>query len=370
VGIIYNLEELGWDSFFAAAFKELSVPDAVPGRVSSIEKDACQVLTESGELAAQLSGRFRFEARGDNFPAIGDWLAVRPLPGEKKAVIHAVLPRKSKFSRQSSDWAGRRDGGKTREQVVAANVDTVFLVNGLDGGRGFNVRRIERYLAIAWSSGAAPVVVLNKADLCTDIDFYIRETEKVAYAIPIHAVSATSKTGLEKLEEYLVKGSTVAFLGSSGVGKSALINALLGEDRLATAEVRKNDKEGRHTTTRRELIFLPNGGAVIDTPGMREIQVWGDEQNLDNTFEDISEIATGCRFADCRHNSEPGCAVQSAITRGELDEGRLKSYHKLQREISHLTMRQTGLAALEEKKRWRQIAQFQKRLQKHGKNSM
>jgi ribosome biogenesis GTPase len=361
---IYNLEDLGWNSFFTAGLEALQLPDMIPGRVVTIEKDICRVLTASGELAAQLSGRFRFEAREDSYPAIGDWLAVQPLPGEPKAVIHAVLPRKSKFSRQSSDWAGRREGGKTQEQVVAANVDTVFLVNALDGGRGFNERRIERYLAIAWSSGAAPVVVLNKADLCPDIDFYIRETEKVAYGIPIHAVSATSKTGLEKLEEYLAKGSTVAFLGSSGVGKSALINALLGEDRLATAEVRKSDKEGRHTTTRRELILLPNGGAVIDTPGMREIQVWGGEDGLDSAFGDISEIAKSCRFSDCRHDAEPGCAVREALQNGGLDAKHFDSYLQLQREIRYQLARQDGKAALVEKQRWKQISKFQKQLKK------
>jgi ribosome biogenesis GTPase / thiamine phosphate phosphatase len=361
-----NLEDLGWNDFFSGEFESLRIPDAVPGRVVLIEKDLCQVLTASGEMSAQLSGRMRYLASGaEEYPAIGDWLAVQPLPGETKVVIQAILPRKSKFSRQSSDWAGRRDGGKTREQVVAANVDTVFLVNGLDGGRGFNVRRIERYLAIAWSSGAAPVVVLNKADLCPDIDYYIRETEKVAYAIPIHAVSATVKTGLENLKEYLVKGSTVAFLGSSGVGKSALINALLGEDRLATAEVRKSDKEGRHTTTRRELILLPGGGAVIDTPGMRELQVWTDEASLDNAFEDISALAANCRFSDCRHDQEPGCAVREALGSGALDVKHFKSYLQLQKELHHQLARQEGKAALVEKLRWKQISKLQKQLKRN-----
>jgi ribosome biogenesis GTPase / thiamine phosphate phosphatase len=362
---VNQLEDLGWNDFFSGEFKSLKIPETVPGRVVLIEKDICQVLTVSGELSAQLSGKMRYTARGDSFPAIGDWLAVRALPGESKAVIHAVLPRKSKFSRQISGGRERIEGGRTEEQVVAANVDTVFLVNALDGGRGFNVRRIERYLAIAWSSGAAPVVVLNKADLCPDIDFFIRETEKVAYAIPIHAVSATVKTGLEKLEEYLGKGSTVAFLGSSGVGKSALINALLGEDRLATAEVRQSDKEGRHTTTRRELILLPGGAAVIDTPGMREIHVWGDEASLDNAFEDISALAANCRFSNCRHDQEPGCAVREALLSGELDAKHFKSYQQLQRELQHLAARQEGKAALVEKMRWKQLSKLQKQLKRN-----
>jgi ribosome biogenesis GTPase / thiamine phosphate phosphatase len=365
---IYNLEELGWDGHFASGLETLEMPGVIPGRVVTIEKDICQVMTASGELAAQLSGRFRYEARGDAFPAIGDWLAVRALPGEAKAIIHAVLPRKSKFSRQISGGRQRTEGGRTEEQIVAANVDTVFLVNGLDGGRSLSVRRIERYLAIAWASGATPVIVLNKADLCPDTEPFMREVERAAYGIPTHTVSAVTGAGMEALQQYLIKGSTVALLGSSGVGKSALINALLGEERLATGEVRASDGEGRHTTTRRELILLPGGGAVIDTPGMREIQVWGDEQSLNNAFEDIAALAAGCRFKDCRHNAEPDCAVREALRSGALDAKHFKSYLQLQREMHHLAARQEGKAALMEKMRWKQISKIQKRL-KHEKDA-
>jgi ribosome biogenesis GTPase len=354
-----NLAELGWDAFFSDKFSSLDIPDTIPGRVVKVEKEICQVLTAYGELDAQLSGRMRYLAGGgEDFPAVGDWLAVQPLPGELKAVIQAILPRKTKFSRQAP-------GSKTWEQVVAANVDTVFLVSGLDGGRNLNVRRIERYLAIARSSGAAPVIVLNKADLCDDIEAINRQVNTAAYGLPVHAVSAIAGTGLETLKQYITKGGTAAFLGSSGVGKSALINALLGEERLLTGEVRKSDLEGKHTTTRRELILLPGGGAVIDTPGMREIQVLGDEQSLDNAFTDISEIAKGCRFTDCRHDAEPGCAVREALRRGELDAKHFKSYQKLQREAQFLTARQEGHVRLEEKLRWKKISQFQKRLKRN-----
>jgi ribosome biogenesis GTPase / thiamine phosphate phosphatase len=362
----YNLQDLGWNGFFEANYNDLGLPDVVPGRVVTIEKDICQVVTEAGELAAQVSGRFRYEARGDNFPAIGDWLAVRPLPGEAKAIIHAVLPRKSKFSRQYSGGRQLTEGGRTEEQIVAANIDTVFLVSGLDGGRGYSIRRIERYLAVAWASGAAPVIVLNKADLCPDTERYIREVERIAYGIPTHLVSAVTGAGIDDLRQYLIKGNTAAFLGSSGVGKSALINALLGEERLPIGEVRKSDHEGRHTTTRRELIVLPGGGAVIDTPGMREIHVWGDEEGLDNAFQDISELAKNCRFADCRHDQEPGCAVREALRSGELESKHFNNYLQLQRELRHLEARQEGKAALVEKMRWKQISKMQKRL-KHEK---
>ncbi len=358
----YTLDSLGWNDSFSAEFASLNIPDTIPGRVVTIEKDICQVLTESGELAAQLSGRFRYEARGDAYPAIGDWLAVRPLPGEPKAIIHAVLPRKSKFSRQYSGGRQLTEGGRTEEQIVAANIDTVFLVSGLDGGRNLSIRRIERYLAVAWASGAAPVIVLNKADVCPDIELRARQVEKIAYGVPIHTVSAITGAGMENLRQYLTKGSTAALLGSSGVGKSALINALLGEERLVTGEVRQSDHEGRHTTTRRELVLLPGGGAVIDTPGMREIHVWGDEEGLDNAFADISELAAQCRFKDCHHDKEPGCAVREALRSGELEVKHFKNYLQLQRELHHLAARQDGKAALVEKMRWKQISKLQKRL--------
>jgi ribosome biogenesis GTPase len=361
-----NIEDLGWDDFFSREFQSIKTPGAVPGRAVTVEKDSCQALTASGELAAQLSGKMRYLAGGgDEYPAVGDWLALRPLPGEPRAVIQAILPRKTKFSRQITGGRDRISGGKTLEQVVAANVDTVFLVSGLDGGRAMNLRRIERYLAIARISGAAPVIVLNKADLCADIESRIRQVTSVVPAVPVHAVSATARTGIDALRKYLSKGSTAALLGSSGVGKSALINALLGEERLAIGEVRESDRRGRHTTTRRELILLPGGGAVIDTPGMREIQVWGDEQSLNDAFEDISRLAAGCRFSDCRHNAEPGCAVREAIERGELDASHFRNYLKLQREVRYLNARQEGHAALEEKMRWKKISQYQKQVKRN-----
>jgi ribosome biogenesis GTPase len=366
-----DLDDLGWDDYFSGAFQSVKIPGVIPGRVVTVEKDSCRVLTASGELAAQLSGRMRYTADGgDEYPAVGDWLALRPLPGELKAVIQAILPRKTWFSRQVSGGRERISGGKTLEQVVAANVDTVFIVSGLDGGRNLNLRRIERYLAIARVSGATPVIVLNKVDLCGDIEARIRQVKTAASGVPIHAVSATARTGIDSLKQYLEKGTTAAFLGSSGVGKSALINALLGEERLATAEVRESDREGVHTTTRRELIFLPGAGAVIDTPGMREIQVWGDEKRLDGAFGDIVEIARNCHFSDCRHNTEPGCAVRAAVQRGELDANHFRNYQKLQREVRSLTARQEGHAVLEEKLRWKKISRYQKRLKREREGDM
>jgi ribosome biogenesis GTPase len=272
-----------------------------------------------------------------------------------------VLPRKSRFSRQMA-------GERSDEQIVSANIDSVFIVSGLDGGRSFNLRRLERYLTLAWNSGATPVIVLNKTDLCDDVDEYIGSVEDIAPGISIHPVSAKNRTGIEALREYLEKGKTAAFLGSSGVGKSALINALLGMQRQQTGEVRADDCMGRHTTTRRELILLPGGGVVIDTPGMREIQLWGGEEDLQGAFQDIERLARHCRFADCNHQAETGCAVRQAVKQGELDAARLDSYQKLQKELQYLASREDNNTRQYEKQRWKKVAKWAKELKKRPKN--
>lgn len=314
-----NLEELGWDSYFREHFRLLKVPGSVPARVVSEQKRSYQVFRQDGELSVEVSGRMRYLTQTvDQYPAIGDWVVVRPQAYGLKGVIQAILPRKSKFSRKTA-------GARTEEQVVAANVDTVFVVSGLDGGRNLNLRRIERYLTLAWNSGVVPVIVLNKIDLCPDVDGCLRDVVPVASGVAVHPVSATGRVGLDGLRGYLARGKTAAFLGSSGVGKSALINALLGVARQEVGQVRQSDRRGRHTTSRRELILLPGGGAVIDTPGMREIQMWTDEDNHQNAFDDIEKLAGQCRFADCQHLTEPACAVRAAIESGELDVARLQS---------------------------------------------
>jgi ribosome biogenesis GTPase len=313
----YSLDDLGWDSFFQNNFKALNLSGTVPARIASEYKESFQAYNQHGELTAIISGKLRYQSEAeDQYPAVGDWAAVKPLPGESKAVIQALLPRKSKFSRKAA-------GDRTEEQIVSANIDTVFIVGGMDGGRSFNLRRIERYVTLAWSSGAVPVIVLNKVDLCPDIDAVILQAEAAAPGVAIHPVSAKEQTGLDALRNYLGRGKTAAFLGSSGVGKSALINALLGAEKQKTGEVREDDKLGRHTTTRRELIMLPGGGMVIETPGMREIQMWADEEDLHMAFPDIERLAGQCRFSDCSHNAESGCAVKAAVESGDLDPARL-----------------------------------------------
>jgi len=347
-----NLSDLGWDPFFEEGFEQLGDRDLSPARVGREDRGLYTLYFDRTEAVAEVSGRFRHETDSkEDFPGVGDWVAASLRADENKATIHAVLPRKSGFVRKAA-------GNRTEGQVVAANVDTVFIVNGLDGGRNFNLRRIERYVAVAWESNATPVVILNKADVCDDVEAFVSEAESVAFGVPLHAVSATERMGIDDLRQYMAKGKTVAFLGLSGVGKSALINALAGEERQATGEVRVDDLRGRHTTTSRELILLAEGGIMIDTPGMRELGLWGDSGDLGESFSDIEELATGCRFRDCKHQREPGCAIHEAISQGTIDAGRYESYLRLQRELAHLARRRNNKARLKEKAKWKKISQW------------
>jgi ribosome biogenesis GTPase len=359
-----NLAHLGWNSFFEDNFERFENQGLVPARVAQEHKCIYLLYTEHGELTAEVSGKFFYAARSRaDFPTVGDWVAASVRTREGRATIHALLPRKSSFSRKAVLSGGMPDtGGKTEEQVLAANVDTVFLVSGMDGE--FNLRRIERYLTVAWQSGANPVILLNKADVCAGVDAHLRAVESIAFGAPAHAISATRNEGLAIFDQYLDSGKTGAFLGSSGVGKSTIINALLGEERLKVSPVRDYDKRGRHTTITRELILLPIRGMVIDTPGMRELAMWDQEHGLTRTFDDIEKLAPECRFRDCRHEGEPGCAVRRAIEEGRLDRRRLSSYLKLKKELVHLTIRKDQRARLDARKKWRNIAKWRRQIKK------
>jgi ribosome biogenesis GTPase / thiamine phosphate phosphatase len=341
-----SLHHLGWNAHFENLFVLHRSRGLEPARVSREDRGRYGVLDERGARSAELAGRLRHEARTRaELPAVGDWVALRP-GAASSAVIDAVLPRTSAFARKVA-------GETTEEQVVAANVDTVFLVSGLDGD--FNPRRIERYLAAAWESGAEPVVVLNKADLAEDLESRLAEVLAVAPGAAVVTLSALGGQGLDSLARWLGPGRTVALLGSSGVGKSTLVNALLGEPRQAIGDVRADDSRGRHTTTHRELVPLPGGALLLDTPGMRELQLWGDESGLDGAFPEIAQLAGGCRFRDCRHDGEPGCAVLGAVESGALEAGRLESWRKLQRELQWLASRQDARARAELLAKWKAI---------------
>jgi ribosome biogenesis GTPase / thiamine phosphate phosphatase len=333
-----HLRELGFTEAREKAFAPHAEAGLVPGRVVAGHTRYLRVATAQGELLAELAGSLRHQARGaEELPAVGDFVALRaPRDGDPgSAVIQAVLPRSASFVRRAA-------GARSEPQVLAANVDTVFLVMGLDGD--FNLRRVERALVLAWDSGASPVLLLNKADLCPDVEARRTEVEKSAPGVPVCVVAAKPGSGLEALEPWLVPGRTVVLLGSSGVGKSTLVNRLLGREKQKTREVIDNaDQRGRHTTTHRELVALPGGALLIDTPGLRELSLWSDGAGLEAAFDDVSRVAAACRFTDCAHDREPGCAVRAAVEEGALDPARLESYRKLAAELRSLEIREDPL---------------------------
>lgn len=338
-----NLNDLGWSDSHTTDFSPHAAAGLVPGRVSEQHRGAYVVLAEAGELRADLAGRLTHGAAAGDLPAVGDWVVLRRRPDEDRAAIVAVLPRRTRFSR-------RMAGQVTDEQVVAANVGIVFITMGLDGD--FNVRRLERYLLMTRESGAAPVVLLTKPDRAADLPAQVAAVAAVAGEVPVHVLSPRSGEGLDQLAAYLRPGETAALLGSSGVGKTTIINTLTGDDRR-TRDVRESDARGRHATTHRELVLLPGGGLIIDTPGMRELQLWEGSQAVGDTFEDIHALAQGCRFSDCRHRDEPRCAVKAAVEGGTLPVARLDSFLKLQDELAFVARQQDERARLDEKRRGR-----------------
>jgi ribosome biogenesis GTPase len=346
---INNLKNLGWDEFFERHFQPYAANGYAPGRVASEHKHFYGVYSESGEVLGEIAGKLRHKAldRGD-LPVVGDWVVIRPGSEGDKVTIHATLPRKSKFTRKVA-------GFRTEQQIVASNIDTILLVTSLN--QDFNLRRVERYLIVAWESGARPVIVLSKSDLCGEIAARTREIRALAGDAPVHAVSVVTQEGMDELARYLKRGQTVALLGSSGAGKSTLINHWLGRDYLRVRETRKHDDRGMHTTTHRELIVLQQG-LVLDTPGMRELQLWGGEDGLHIAFADIESMASHCYFSDCRHQDEPRCAIREALAEGKIDSARYQSYEKLQKELAHIARKQDVRSAVAETKRWKKLSRL------------
>ena len=352
----HDLRTLGWTDALERAFARHAAAGLSAGRVSLEHNHVYRVLTADGERLAEAAGRIKYEASGRHeLPAVGDWVGVRVNSQGSRSVIRTILPRHSVFSRRAA-------GRETTEQVVAANIDTVFIVFGLD--KPVNSNAIDRYLVVARRSGAAPVIVLNKADLADDVGASVAQATAAAGDVPVQAISTRTPKGIAPLTAFLSAGRTVALIGPSGVGKSSIVNGLVDRELLPTGEVRDWDARGRHTTVHRQLVVREAGGLIIDTPGLREVQLWDAGEAFASTFDDIAALGDGCRFRDCRHDREPGCAVKAAVEAGTLDAGRYESYLKLQREHAAFERNRDERAGIEAKRQAKLGSKAYKALQK------
>lgn len=355
-----NLKMWGWSPVWEAAAKKLIEPGHVVGRVTAVFRERCLLRSSDGERTGEVSGRFRHLALSSAaYPAVGDWVLAQTA-GPNLAIIHGLLPRRNFLSRKGP-------GQAVQEQVLAANVDLVFVMTAFD--QDFNIRRIERYAVLARQAGIEPVVLINKSDLAGAGDERLAEARDVNPTGSVHRISAQSGEGLDIVRFYLPEGTTGVFLGSSGVGKSTLLNALLGGDVQKTKPVRVSDGKGRHTTAARQMFMLPSGGLVIDTPGLREIQLWADEPALAEAFSEIAGLARLCRYRDCSHGPESGCAVKEAVEAGTLRADRYEGYLKLRKELAYLERKQSQAQEAEHKRRWKNIHRAAKALYKDREKS-
>lgn len=354
-----NLENYGYTSFYESQVEQLGMSegDLMPARVTEVHKEQYKIVTKQGESYAKLKGAFFHNSKFSNvYPIVGDFVLAKYNPwGED--MIYQVLERKSKFS--------RLDSVNKMEQDVAANFDYVFIMASLN--HDFNIKRMERYLTAAWQSGGMPVIVLTKLDLCNDHALYKTQIEAVAAGVPIIFISSLTGQGLDQLREYVKPSKTIVFLGSSGVGKSSLVNAIAGEEIMKVNSIREGDSKGRHTTTHRQLVMLQNGTMIIDTPGMRELGMWNVSDGLDVAFADVEALAGKCKFRNCNHQSEPGCAVKEALESGELSKERWQNYVKLKKEAKFSECKESAETRLKEKARYKNMAKFQKQFKKSGR---
>ena len=354
-----NLSDIGWNAFFKGSFQPYISMGFEPGRIAIENRDNYLVLSEYGELTGQVTGKLLYTSESvASLPKVGDWVALSVFPDDSRAMIHEVLPRQSIFSRKMPER-------KTEEQIIAANLDSIFVVQSLDDD--FSPNRLERYLVMIREQNITPWVILNKCDLVDHPEKYTQQLAAILPDIPFISLSAASGEGFDDLRAYLEDGKTFAFVGSSGVGKSTIINRLAGEELFRTKETRKADSKGRHTTTRRELVVIPGCGLLIDTPGMREFQLWAGDSGMDDIFSDIFSYAENCKFNDCTHVHETECAVLEALENAEISESHYENFMKLQRELAYLESKRNQKAALEEKIRWKQIHKDWKVMKKHRK---
>lgn len=342
-----DLKSIGWNESFNKAFEPFKEKGFDAGRISAENKNNYLVLTRHGEIYGEVTGNLLYKSDdASSLPKVGDWVVVALYDNNELAIIHEILPRQTKLSRKTADR-------KTEEQIIASNIDVVFIVNSLD--ERFNINGIQRYLVAAHQSRAEPVIVLSKSDLCDDVDEKLSQVKKISGNTDVIPISSVDLTGISSIKKYLCDGKTIVFVGPSGAGKSTLINTLLGKELLAVNEVRSYDSKGKHTTTRRELIVFPDGGLLIDTPGLRELALWSSDNGFTSAFVEIEELRENCRYDDCTHTHEVNCAVKDAVASGQIAEELYNNYLKLRKELEYLEKRQDVSAAQEEKRKWRSI---------------
>jgi ribosome biogenesis GTPase len=358
-----DLKNLGYDIFFQTQFNKLNNNNLKPARIANEQKGRYRIISQDGEFYAEISGKFQYNTKLKvDYPAVGDWVAIEAQE-DNFAIIHHLLPRKSFFTRNIASYNKRFSGGVTESQVLASNIDTVFIVIALDNN--FSVRRVERYLTQVWDSGARAVIILNKEDLCDDKEEKILQIKSIAGQTQVISISAINDSNLsDTLHKYFKEGETIVLLGSSGVGKSTIINKVLGYNKQKTHDLSNVIKKGMHTTTSRELIILEKGGILMDTPGTKELQLWADEESVSNNFEDIEKIAANCKFNNCQHNTEPDCAIQEALLNNELDIKRFTSYLDIKKEVELLKTRKVESPHQQRKEKRKSLSKHIKQMKK------